>query len=64
MWPCKALWLCKIDFRRPVKDFEEYSMRRLLMNGIYWALGIEVPQGGVMAEPKCELAGWEAPNTN
>lgn len=46
------------------KDFEEYSVRRLLMNGIYWALNMEVPQGGALAEPKGELAGWEAPNTH
>ncbi len=46
------------------KDFEEYSVRRLLMNGIYWALGMEVPPGGALAEPKGELAGWEAPNTH
>lgn len=46
------------------KDFEEYAVRRLLMNGIYWALGKEVPQGGTMAEPKGELAGWEAPDTH
>ena len=46
------------------KDFEEYSVRRLLMNGIYWALSMEVPQGGALAEPKGELAGWEAPNTH
>jgi len=46
------------------KDFEEYAVRRLLMNGIYWALGMEVPEGGVMAEPKGELAGWEAPDTH
>jgi len=46
------------------KDFEEYSVRRLLMNGIYWALGMEVPPGGALAEPKGKLAGWEAPNTH
>ena len=46
------------------KDFEEYSVRRLLMNGIYWARGMEVPPGGALAEPKGELAGWEAPNTH
>ena len=46
------------------KDFEEYSVRRLLMNGIYWAMGMEVPQGGALAEPKGELAGWEAPDTH
>jgi type 1 glutamine amidotransferase len=46
------------------KDFEEYAVRRLLMNGIYWASGQEVPQGGAMAEPKGKLAGWEAPDTH
>jgi type 1 glutamine amidotransferase len=46
------------------KDFEEYAMRRLLLNGIYWAVGKEVPEGGVMAEPKGALAGWEAPDTH
>ena len=46
------------------KDFEEYAVRRLLMNGIYWASGKNVPQGGAMAEPKGKLAGWEAPDTH
>ena len=46
------------------KDFEEYAVRRLLMNGIYWAAGLEVPQGGALAEPRGELAGWEAPETH
>ena len=46
------------------KDFEEYAVRRLLMNGIYWASGKEVPEGGALAEPKGKLAGWEAPNTH
>ncbi len=46
------------------KDFEEYSVRRLLMNGIYWASGVGVPEGGALAEPKGVLAGWEAPNTH
>jgi type 1 glutamine amidotransferase len=46
------------------KDFEEYSVRRLLMNGIYWALGKDVPEGGALAEPKGLLAGWEAPDTH
>jgi hypothetical protein len=46
------------------KDFEEYSVRRLLMNGIYWAAGLDVPEGGALAEPKNELAGWEAPDTH
>ncbi|MHC4753212.1 MAG: ThuA domain-containing protein [Planctomycetota bacterium] len=46
------------------KDFEEYAVRRLLLNGIYWASGKDVPDGGVMAEPKGKLAGWEAPDTH
>jgi type 1 glutamine amidotransferase len=46
------------------KDFEEYSVRRLLMNGIYWASGAGVPEGGALAEPKGALAGWQAPNTH
>ncbi|MFC1633686.1 ThuA domain-containing protein [Planctomycetota bacterium] len=46
------------------KDFEEYAVRRLLMNGIYWALGVEVPHSGTLAEPKGNLAGWEAPDTH
>jgi type 1 glutamine amidotransferase len=32
------------------KDFEVESTRRLLINGIYWALGREVPEGGAGAE--------------
>ncbi|MHC4511616.1 MAG: ThuA domain-containing protein [Planctomycetota bacterium] len=46
------------------KDFEEYSVRRLLMNGIYWASGLGVPEGGALAEPKGDLAGWQAPETH
>jgi type 1 glutamine amidotransferase len=46
------------------KDFEEYSVRRLLMNGVYWASGVGVPEGGALAEPKGSLAGWEAPDTH
>ncbi|MPZ17959.1 MAG: hypothetical protein GEV06_08615 [Luteitalea sp.] len=30
-------------------DFEQESMRRLLINAIYWALGREVPTGGTKA---------------
>ncbi|MGH9160690.1 MAG: ThuA domain-containing protein, partial [Vicinamibacteraceae bacterium] len=30
-------------------DFEQESMRRLLINAIYWALGREVPPGGAKA---------------
>lgn len=32
-------------------DFEQPSMRRLLVNGILWALGREVPPGGADATP-------------
>ncbi len=34
------------------KDFEEESMRRLLVNGIYWALGLEgkIPGGGTKVD--------------
>jgi len=34
------------------------------MNGIYWASGVGVPEGGAMAEPKGALGGWQAPNTH
>ncbi len=33
------------------EDFENESMRRLIINGIYWALGKEVPNGGADARP-------------
>lgn len=42
------------------QDFEQESMRRLLINGIYWALGRDVPSGGAKAEPK---APYKAPET-
>jgi len=32
------------------KDFEVESTRRLLINGIYWALGRDIPEGGTNAE--------------
>lgn len=32
-------------------DFEQPSMRRLVVNGILWALGRDVPQGGADATP-------------
>ena len=32
------------------KDFEQTSMRRLLINGIYWCLGREIPPGGTNAD--------------
>ncbi|MHC4172065.1 MAG: ThuA domain-containing protein [Planctomycetota bacterium] len=46
------------------KDFEESVVRRLLMNGIYWAAGRDVPAGGAFAESMGALAGWEAPETH
>jgi uncharacterized protein len=42
------------------KDFEQESMRRLLINGIYWALGRDVPPGGAKATP---TAPYTAPET-
>jgi len=39
------------------KDFEVESMRRLLINGIYWVLGKEVPEGGANAEIQGEYTG-------
>ena len=36
------------------QDFEVESTRRLLINGIYWALGREVPEGGASAEVQGE----------
>jgi type 1 glutamine amidotransferase len=38
------------------KDFEVESARRLLINGIYWALGKEVPVGGANAEVQGQYA--------
>lgn len=32
-------------------DFEQPSMRRLVVNGILWALGKDVPAGGAKADP-------------
>ena len=32
-------------------DFSQESMRRLVVNGILWALGKDVPQGGANATP-------------
>ena len=32
-------------------DFEQPSMRRLVVNGILWALGRDVPAGGADATP-------------
>ena len=42
------------------KDFEQEAMRRLLINGIYWALGRDVPPGGAKAAP---TAPYIAPET-
>ena len=46
------------------KDFEDDSVRRLVLNGIYWALGLEVPQGGANVEARSGMWGWEAPETH
>lgn len=43
------------------KDFEVESMRRLLINGIYWAIGREVPRGGADATT---VAQYVAPSTH
>ncbi len=32
-------------------DFKDESMRKLALNGILWALGNEIPEGGANAEP-------------
>lgn len=42
------------------EDFAQESMRRLVVNGIYWALGREVPEGGAKADP---AAPYVAPET-
>jgi len=41
-------------------DFAQESMRRLLINGIYWALGREIPQGGADA---ATIGAYDAPPT-
>lgn len=41
-------------------DFAQESMRRLVINGIYWALGREVPAGGAKAET---ISPYEPPPT-
>lgn len=46
------------------KDFEDASVRRLLLNAIYWALEQEVPQGGANVEVRSGMWGWEAPETH
>jgi type 1 glutamine amidotransferase len=43
------------------KDFEQPAMRRLLVNGIIWALGREVPAGGASADP---VEDYVAPPTH
>lgn len=42
------------------EDFAQESMRRLVVNGIYWALGREVPAGGAKVDP---VAPYVAPET-
>lgn len=42
------------------EDFAQESMRRLVVNGIYWTLGREVPAGGAKADP---VAPYVAPET-
>jgi type 1 glutamine amidotransferase len=42
------------------QDFAQASMRRLVVNGIYWALGREVPGDGAKADP---VAPYVAPET-
>jgi glycerophosphoryl diester phosphodiesterase/type 1 glutamine amidotransferase len=39
-------------------DFEQPSMRRLLVNGIHWALGRDVPAGGANVDT---VGPWTAP---
>lgn len=47
------------------KDFEDSSVRRLLLNAIYWALDQEVPQGGANVELlQTKVEGWVAPDTH
>lgn len=41
-------------------DFKDASARRLALNGILWALGIEVPEGGARATP----VGFYEPNNS
>ncbi len=42
------------------EDFAQESMRRLLINGIYWALGRDVPAGGANA---AVVGSYEPPPT-
>lgn len=44
------------------KDFEDDSVRRLVANGILWALGMEVPFGGANVEARTGEWGWHAPD--
>ncbi|UCG57274.1 MAG: ThuA domain-containing protein [Phycisphaerales bacterium] len=46
------------------KDFEDDSVRRLLINGIFWALGMDVPPGGANVEARRGEWGWQAPDTH
>lgn len=41
-------------------DFQEPSMRRLLVNGILWALGRDVPAGGANVDT---VGAWTAPDS-
>lgn len=43
------------------KDFSDQSMRRLLVNGIYWALGRDIPKEGTNVQT---VGKYEAPNTH
>jgi type 1 glutamine amidotransferase len=42
------------------EDFAQESMRRLVLNGIHWALGLEVPVGGTKA---AAIGSYEPPPT-
>lgn len=42
------------------EDFAQASMRRLVVNGIYWALARDVPAGGTKVDP---VAPYVAPET-
>lgn len=46
------------------KDCEDDSVRRLVVNAIYWALGLDVPAGGTRVEARSGQWGWQAPDTH
>lgn len=46
------------------KDFEDDSIRRLVINGVYWALDMDVPRGGARVEARSGEWGWQAPDTH